>query len=73
MAIILLRSASSRSQSCKKRPATASRASSGHLVNQSMVQQLTMEGKLRIRSLSVVPMGLMAKIMCKCCLVFSMK
>ena len=45
--------------------ATDKRASLGQRVNQSMVQQLTKEGKLRRRMRNMSPIGLMASTMCR--------
>jgi hypothetical protein len=59
--------------SYKNLSATASSASSGHDVNQSIVQQLTNEGKFLILSLRELPIGLIAKTMWRCYLVFSTK
>lgn len=44
---------------------TLSRASLGHAVNQSMVQQLTRDGNIRHRALKLLPTGLIHSTMCK--------
>ena len=44
--------------SLRKVSATEHRASSGHSLNQSMVQQLTNEGNCLRRALKISPMGL---------------
>mmetsp|Transcript_25199 Transcript_25199/g.84728 ORF Transcript_25199/g.84728 Transcript_25199/m.84728 type:complete len:321 (-) Transcript_25199:604-1566(-) len=58
----------SRSTSARNLSATATRASPGHAVNQSMAQQLTSDGNLRRRSLNASPMGENARMMWSCCL-----
>ncbi len=54
-----------RSTVSKKVCATESRASRGHSVNQSMVQQFTREGNMRQRARKASPTGLMHRTMCK--------
>lgn len=47
--------------SCRDMDATDSKASAGHSLNQSMVQQLTKEGNCRRRARKISPMGLVGR------------
>jgi hypothetical protein len=71
--IIAVFSVYSNSSSYKNLSATASNASYGQVVNQSIVQQLTNDGKFLILSLIELPIGLIASTICKCYLIFSTK
>ena len=51
--------------SAKKVLATELSASSGHSLNQSMVQQLTREGNMRMRCLNSSLTGLIASTQCR--------
>ena len=57
ISLSLFFSSASTSTSCSVFTATASSASSGHSLNQSMVQQLTSDGNCRSRSRNASPIG----------------
>lgn len=68
-----LRSSLPKSTSSNEDLDTLSRASAGHSVNQSMVQQLTRDGNIRQRALNALPTGLMHSTMCRLFLTLLMK
>lgn len=59
------RLSSPRSTFSKKEVETLSRASRGHSVNQSIVQQFTRDGNIRQRVRKALPTGLMHSTMCR--------
>lgn len=64
MSMAVRRSRAVRSSLARKRVETASSASSGQDWNQSIVQQLTIEGNFRMRFRNASPIGDMANTIC---------